>query len=498
MATYERSDHGDVPALYFSEYFEVAPEVLEAYGAFDISLVSDLPLFVDPFLLFHSPKSDYEELHAGIVRYLVFLRDQAAPNLDPGLIASWYRFKEVKQNWLGFTQMGNSGSGLGPKFAHALHESLSTILTNFGDERITQGSHLEKLTLIKSGVGRDNVSDLATNLIKGYLLEYTERFAKANIADSRCDSFAVERAVFNYDTEAWETRTYQLPRLGDDYVLLTPTDILTRDDTWISHSDMVRNFDRLPVSVPDGQLRAQIDRYFAKSLSEKPTQQELAAAVQQTIAEFPELIDHYIKLKEDEGDRAVGISGHRLYETRELLVRMVQDVVADITTRSAVSPGPITTYAEALEKARGFKNYIENQDGYRLINKPGTGKPFSNEKDVQLFFGLIFFGSVLDVNREVNNGRGPVDFKISRGAFDKTLIEIKLASNSQLKRNLERQVEIYENANGTRSSVKVVVCYTAEEQVKVARILRELGLDKEEAVVIIDARADNKPSGSKA
>jgi hypothetical protein len=493
-----RSGEGDVPELYFSEYFDISPAALEAFGAFDISLASDLPLFVDPFLLFHSPKPEYQTLHDGIVRYLVFLRDRASDDLDPGLIASWYQFKEVKQNWLGFTQMGNGGSGLGPKFARALHGSLATILNNFGEEQITRGSHLEKLTLVKSGVGRDNVSDFTTNLIKDYLLGFTERFAKEHLAENRCDSFGVARAVFNYDTEAWETRTYYLPRLGNDYVLLTPTDILTRDDTWISHSDMVRRFDRLPASIPDDQLRAQINRYFRARLSKKPTRQELDTAVQQTIAEFPELIDRYIRLKEDDGDRAVGISEQRRDETRELLVRMVKAIVADVVTRKALPTGPITTYAEALDKVHGFKRYIENQDGYRLINKPGADKPFSNEKDVQLYFGLIFFASVSDVNREVNNGRGPVDFKVSRGAFDKTLIEIKLASNSQLKRNLERQVEIYEKANETRSSVKMIVCYTAEEQVKVAGLLRDLGLESEEAIVVVDARADNKPSGSKA
>ena len=48
-----------------------------------------------------------------------------------------------------------------------------------------------------------------------------------------------------------------------------------------------------------------------------------------------------------------------------------------------------------------------------------------------------------DVNREVNNGRGPVDFKVSKGSKDTTLVEFKLASNTKLKKNLENQVEIY-------------------------------------------------------
>jgi hypothetical protein len=64
--------------LYFSQHFDVDPGVLEDYGALDISVVSDLPLFVDPFLLFNSDKPKYQALHNEILKYLIFLRDLAA------------------------------------------------------------------------------------------------------------------------------------------------------------------------------------------------------------------------------------------------------------------------------------------------------------------------------------------------------------------------------------------------------------------------------------
>lgn len=38
----------------FSEVFGVDPASLEQYGALDISLSSDLPLFIDSLLLFES------------------------------------------------------------------------------------------------------------------------------------------------------------------------------------------------------------------------------------------------------------------------------------------------------------------------------------------------------------------------------------------------------------------------------------------------------------
>jgi hypothetical protein len=64
--------------LYFTDYFEVDPDALEEHGAFDISVVSDLPLFIDPFLLFNSQDSTYQQLHQQILDYLLFLRDRAA------------------------------------------------------------------------------------------------------------------------------------------------------------------------------------------------------------------------------------------------------------------------------------------------------------------------------------------------------------------------------------------------------------------------------------
>jgi len=42
--------------LYFSDFFEVSRSELEEHGAFDVSLLADLPLFIDPFLLFNSRK----------------------------------------------------------------------------------------------------------------------------------------------------------------------------------------------------------------------------------------------------------------------------------------------------------------------------------------------------------------------------------------------------------------------------------------------------------
>ncbi len=41
---------------YFTDEFGVNPNTLDRYGAYNIALIADLPLFIDPFLLFNSKK----------------------------------------------------------------------------------------------------------------------------------------------------------------------------------------------------------------------------------------------------------------------------------------------------------------------------------------------------------------------------------------------------------------------------------------------------------
>ena len=139
--------------IHFSDFFNVSPDILERYGAFNISLISDLPLFIDPFLLFSSNKTEYQGLHKQILDYLTFLKDRADERLsDSALVKSWYSFPEMKQNWFGYSRVGNSGRGLGTKFAKSMHSLMPTAFKDLGKETLTFTTHLEKVGLFNQGV----------------------------------------------------------------------------------------------------------------------------------------------------------------------------------------------------------------------------------------------------------------------------------------------------------------------------------------------------------
>jgi hypothetical protein len=486
---------------YFSDFFKVSPESLHKYGAFNISLSTDLPLFIDPFLLFNSKKPEYKILHDQIITYLKFLRDKAdSGTIEPGLLKAWFTFPEVKQTWLGFTQSGNRGSGLGRGFAGALHENLHRMFGDFGKEKITKGSHLEKLCLIKDRVGKDNISDFTTNLIKGFLCEYTEAYAKKNIEQKLCKNVAVSKVLFNYDTETWGPRQYALPCVGHDYVLLTPMDILTKDDTWINKTDLIEEFDALPNAISNDQLRDQVSNYFQRIIpkhrDKPPTREEEKKAAVGTILKFPVLIDIYIRHKEDRGDQAESISGKKVEYSRQLYVEQFKYLRQSLESHTDFYRLKGDTYEDAHQRVTFLKDVIENKGGHRIFYV--HGKPIEREEDLHIMYRLTWFGTISEVSREANDGRGPVDFKISRGSKDKTLVEFKLASNSQLRRNLEKQTQVYEKASDAKRSIKVIVYFSKTELAKVIRILKELNLLENKDVVLIDARKDNKPSGSKA
>lgn len=483
--------------LYFSEYFDVHPQVVMDYGALDISVVTDLPLFIDPFLLFNSDNPAYQDLHQQIIDYLVFLRDEARPDLDDGALEALYCFKEVKQNWLGVSRFGNSGSGLGMKFARALNSAMVTIFTDFGDEQLTRSSHLEKVTLIGSGVGQDNLSDFTTNLIKDYLCEYTQTFASTHLATDRCATFRVPRAKFNATTKTWADVAYTLPRLGDDFVLLTPVNMLAYDKPWINRASMVRSLPRIAPAVSNAEQKAKINRYMRTVLARTDSAKEHALLAQKLFEDFPELIDLYIKLQEDRGDKAASVSAKQRERIEAQFIEQIRQAITALRSDATFASQDWASYAECRKRVALFKTWIEDQEGYRVFNPKGK-RPVSKERELQITFGLAWAGSALDANREVNNGRGPVDFKASMGSGDKSLIEFKLGSNSQLEHGLEKQVEVYEKANGTRSSMKVIICFTRGDMMRTEKILKKLGLDTEEAVVVIDARNDNKPSASNA
>jgi hypothetical protein len=139
-----------------------------------------------------------------------------------------------------------------------------------------------------------------------------------------------------------------------------------------------------------------------------------------------------------------------------------------------------------------LKDVIENNDGYRIFYN--EGKAISKEDTIQRIFRLTWYATPYDVNAEVNNGRGPADYKVSFGGEDSTIVEFKLGKSSSLSRNLANQTDIYKKESKSANDIKVILCYTEGEIKSVERALNKLKLVNQENIVIIDASAKKSAS----
>jgi len=359
--------------------------------------------------------------------------------------------------------------------------------------------------LIADRVGKDAISDFTTNLIHGFLAQKTEDFTKKYIDNNKTGDFIIKRAEFDHTNQVWKPKIFTLPKYKGDYVLLTPKNLLTKNDTWINKTDFIKDFEQVPLAMDNGALREQLSRYFSQKLKEhekirinkntkKPegyqTQETKGKAVIETIRQFPQSIDVYIKIKEDKGDQAKVLSEGYVSETEIFFENQYSNFAQNVdTTKNKPS-----SYEEARERALYFKECVELHDNYK--NLYDGDKP-ANEDWIQRMFWLVWYGSESDLNREPANGLGEPDFVASQGKKDKTIIEFKLAGSSSLEKNKINQLEKYKEVNKTKNGIWVIVFFTSEENDKVLNILKRNNLEDNKNYILVDARQDNKITASK-
>jgi hypothetical protein len=105
-----------------------------------------------------------------------------------------------------------------------------------------------------------------------------------------------------------------------------------------------------------------------------------------------------------------------------------------------------------------FKTLIEANGLWTELYSDGKRRHESSAQ--KLFYGISHFiceASNLDLTAESDAGRGPVDFKFSRGINARVLVEAKLSSNPQLVHGFETQVVEYQKAERTAHAVYLVI-----------------------------------------
>ena len=499
--------------MFFTEKFQVDSDILKKYGAVDISLVCDVPLFIDPMLIFNSEKDIYRELHNSIIRYFHFLYTKATQELTSKEIDAWFNFSEVPNNWLGYSLFGNKGLALGKKYANFLYENIAFAINTHD---ISKSAHIEKVMLLYEGSGKDKISDLTVNLIKGFLCEYTEEFSLKYIKREFLDTFPVDKVYFNYETESFISKEFVLPYIYNEdgkkeYILLTPYDILREDEPAINKKDFLDSYDRIRNTIENDTLRAYMNNYIGlavrryeenqqrnkKPIKEKSIKKIEKQAFQEVVKEYPELYDYYIKLREADTDEIRLQCYEEVNAQLEKLLVASKNIISLFYNANYHRNEELTAREEAKQRLKFFKHIIEDCDGYKNLYVKGI--QIAKENDLQRLFRFVWYGTNYKIDAEANNGRGQTDFIVSMGQNNQNIIEFKLASNSSLS-HVFTQVQIYESANCTEGSLIAIFYFSEAEYLTSKQIVKEAGYEDmiDESIFLIDCRSDNKISASKA
>ena len=194
----------------------------------------DLPLGIDPFLLYKSRDPDYRELHGRLLE--VFnLGIAAIKRGDLDEAARILDFPEVSAIGLGYTQGGKRGSGVGTYLSGLIIE---TVVGSPGlQERGIH--HVEEMQLVSAGIGPDRVSDIAANVLKSFLIQYTQR--QCSIWGMPMQRGVPVRHIYDRSSQRWTDSYEDLPASSVDgsAILLVPRRIV-RVLPWINYDDFVR------------------------------------------------------------------------------------------------------------------------------------------------------------------------------------------------------------------------------------------------------------------
>jgi hypothetical protein len=161
-------------------------------------------------------------------------------------------------------------------------------------------------------------------------------------------------------------------------------------------------------------------------------------------------------------------------------------------------------FREAVaELVNEFKHYVEENRGWNLLwNENLTPRKESAAQD--LFLGIVKHycrANDIDISREADIGRGPVDFKTSHGFRLRVLLEVKLAKNTRFWNGLEKQLPKYQDAEGVGMGYFLVIAYTDKDfkrlssiRQRVRQVSARTGYDIR--AVVVDSRR-NPVSASK-
>lgn len=255
-------------------------------------LAQDRRLSIDPFLLYKSRDPQLRDLHNSLIEVfnIAFESFKKGNREDLDRLIN---FPEVSEIGFGYSQGTVRGSGMGTYLNTLVTETLAN-----SPELVDRGiKHIEELQLVSLGIGADRISDMAANILKEYLIAYTQR--QASIWGIPLTSGVPVEHIFDITDLEWKDEYVDLPRNPDDGrpIILVPRRIV-RLLPWINYEDFERtDFQMFLDAGKQQKLRSRLPGSKTHKTMKKVEVTEI------TRNEI-HLLDTYVKRKEQDAANA--------------------------------------------------------------------------------------------------------------------------------------------------------------------------------------------------
>lgn len=293
--------------------------LLEGISQYEVDFVIpkigvDLPLGIDPFLLYKSRDPELAALHQNMVNaFNQGISYVSKSNEDAA--RTFFDFPEVEQIGFGYSQNSKRGSGVGDYLGELVIQTLKE-----SPALIERGvRHIEEMQLVSVGIAQDRTSDMAANLIKKYLISYTQKQCQL-LGIPLIAGVPVEH-IFDFEAMSWYDNYADLPisPINKAPLLFVPRRIV-RTLPWINYDDYFRQ-------EFAAYLRAKrVKEKFSATKLARPAKAEIVSITRDEV----ERIDAYVNAKEETAAAAqpslTYLDENAVYDEAEILKSRISSV----------------------------------------------------------------------------------------------------------------------------------------------------------------------------
>ena len=386
-------------------------------------------MFVDPIQIIDA-SGIWAGAHNELVEHFGHCYALVAKASSPNSISarrarSMLSFSEPWEFGLGYTSVGTRGAGSGSGFAKRLADGIAVAIASGLDHP----EHIEEIGILNEGFGADRISDATCNVLKARFIKYTQAVAKKHKIP--LNAHKVKNARCETKNGRWITEVVKLPtnpETGQPMILVPE-----------------RFLNDLPVLNADDWFEANLNDDLRNELNWRVGQHVSKAKVVELARRYPSRVRSWARSQASRPD----LNGYDFSDDRKGVVHFDGKTVAFARSHPIAmfaAPKTQSELSTLVERVLDqFVHFIEQRGGWAMLfNSDKTEKP---ESAAQLMFMAMAQHYLrlfdVEVDREVDLGRGPVDFKIASGASKRLLIEVKKEHNGKFWNGLDSQLPSY-------------------------------------------------------